>query len=233
MLFRKFASDYAEKYRSKPVSLDETAKQELLNYRFPGNVRQLKNIADQVSLLENNGTPVTSEVIRRYLPNSSPQRFPMITQDEARHDADEREFLYKMLFDLKKEVGEMRQMLTLLLKNSAFQTFVNPDNAHHNVSVFRDENPAGFQIIDPATFSTVKNTNPQIVNAPHKSEEAIQDITPVVEDEPSLQIDKTEKELIIKALKKNRGKRKHAAADLGISERTLYRKIKQYDLENY
>jgi DNA-binding NtrC family response regulator len=235
MLFRKFAADYAEKYRTKPVTLDESAKQALLNYHFPGNVRQLKNIADQVSLLENNGTPVSAETIRRYLPDTSPQRFPTVANMDNKNESNiERELLYKMLFDLKKEVGEMRQMLALLIKNSAFPAFVSGET-QNNVNIFHEE-PNNFQFYENPTFTApvVKNNNPTIVSpAAVKNEAGIQDITPVVEEEVSLQIDKTEKELIIKALKKNRGKRKYAAADLGISERTLYRKIKQYDLENY
>jgi transcriptional regulator with PAS, ATPase and Fis domain len=231
MLFRKFAADHAEKYRSKHISLEESAKQALLNYHFPGNVRQLKNIVDQVSLLENHGTPVTADTIRKYLPDTSPQRFPVLSNnhEESNTNTAERDFLYKMLFELKKEVSEMRQMLTLLIKNSAFPAFVPAENQTSNV--FREEG-GNFQILDNQAFQTVKNSS-AVVTTVSKSEKAIQDITPVVEEEVSLQWQKNEKELIVRALKKNRSKRKHAAADLGISERTLYRKIKQYDLENF
>ncbi len=231
MLFRKFAADHAEKYRSKHISLDDNAKQALLNYHFPGNVRQLKNIVDQVSLLENHGTPVNADAIRKYLPDTSPQRFPALpnNQEESNTNTVEREFLYKMLFELKKEMAEMRQMLTLLIKNSTFPAFVPSENP--SGSVFREEH-GNFQILDNQSFQSVKNT-PAVVTTVSKSENAIQDITPVVEEEVSLQWQKNEKELIMRALKKNRSKRKHAAVDLGISERTLYRKIKQYDLENF
>lgn len=217
LLFRKFASDFAEKYKVKPIALTEEAKSVLLNYRFPGNIRQLKNLAEQISVLSANQKEIDAATLERYLPKDS--SLPaVINGQHSKENISEREILYKVLFDLKKDVTEVKKMV--------LEMFADPTKAHqilkNNTHLFE-----GMQETKvPQDQPVVLTQN----NAPVEVEEEIQDISHEAEDE-SLSIQKKEKELIVRALSKNKNKRKYAARDLGISERTLYRKIKEYDLE--
>jgi transcriptional regulator with PAS, ATPase and Fis domain len=216
LLFRKFATDFAEKYRVKPISLTDDAKQILLQYRFPGNIRQLKNLADQISVLSAEQKEINGEALRAFIPKDP--TLPALYNQHGPSDLSEREILYKILFDLKKDVTELKK---IVLENPAnAEKFSTISNDHSNLfeglqSEHRPEAPV--VLIKP-------------VAPADESEEEVEDITHVTEDD-SLSIEKKEKELIIRALQKNRNKRKYAARDLGISERTLYRKIKEYGLE--
>jgi DNA-binding NtrC family response regulator len=220
LLFRKFAVDFAERYKAAPVQLDEDAKNLLINYPWPGNVRELKNIAEQISVLTQD-KQVTGEELRRFIPESNGNRLPMLipgnspTSANGHEFANEREILYKLFFDMKKDVTELKKMFVEILQNpslaSAHQaTFINE---------LKELKPQeNFQPVIASAQPVVLNNNNH------------HDIHDHEEVEESLNIMDKEKELIIKALKKHKGKRKDASSDLGISERTLYRKLKEYDI---
>lgn len=221
LLFRKFASDFAERYKVKPISLTEEAKEVLLKYRFPGNIRQLKNLVDQISVLSTETKEISAEVLQSYLPNQT--SLPALYKDVAGQDHSEREILYKVLFDMRKDLNELKRIV--------LESIGNPLNAAQIVK----ENPHLFAEVQPESLITTREPVVLNINGNGKtSEEAaaeVQDISHEAEDD-SLSIEKKEKELIMRALRKNNNKRKYAARDLGISERTLYRKIKEYELES-
>lgn len=216
LLFRKFATDFAEKYRVKPISLTDDAKQILLQYRFPGNIRQLKNLADQISVLSAEQKEINGEALRAFIPKDP--TLPALYNQHGQSDLSEREILYKILFDLKKDVTELKKIVLENPANAEKFSAINNDHANLFEGLQSEHRPeAPVVLIKPAAPS-------------NESEEEVEDITHETEDD-SLSIEKKEKELIIRALQKNRNKRKYAARDLGISERTLYRKIKEYGLE--
>jgi DNA-binding NtrC family response regulator len=223
LLFRKFAVDFAEKYKTAPVQLDDEAKNLLINYPWPGNVRELKNIAEQVSVLSED-KQISSKELGRFLQPYSANRLPVLAHTNGgAHEsfANEREILYKLFFDMKKDVTELKKMF--------FEVLQNP-NALQNPALVNELKEAdGYRMkshenIQPVLMppATQQPNLPVVMNG---------DIQEHVEVEESLNIMDKEKELIIKALKKHRGKRKDAALDLGISERTLYRKLKEYNIE--
>lgn len=208
LLFRKFASDFSDINKIDPVRLSEDAKTELKKYRFPGNIRELKNLAEQISVLEIERN-ISAETVRKYIPETS--NLPALsklnseTNDE---NYNERDILYKILFDLKNDVTEMKKIIDGIL------------NSNEKVQ------------IDTNKSELLEENNILIKDKEVQSDNTFQEVTELEIDTESLSIEKKEKELIIKALKKNRNKRKNAAKDLGISERTLYRKIKHYNLES-
>lgn len=219
LLFRKFATDFAEKYKVKPISLTDDAKGVLLTYRFPGNIRQLKNLVEQISVLSTESKEIDAEGLRFYLPADS--SLPALYQGGASKESiSEREILYKVLFDLRKDVNDLKK---IVLENAT-----NPAEAARIVKDHAD--------LFEGIHDEVKGDSQDalVLNLANQSEdggdEEVQDISHEAEDD-SLSIEKKEKELIVRALRKNNNKRKYAARDLGISERTLYRKIKQYELE--
>jgi len=217
LLFRKFAVDFAEKYKTTPVQLDEEAKSLLINYPWPGNVRELKNIADQVSVLSQD-KQISSKELGKFLQPYSANRLPVLAHPNGGSSesfANEREILYKLFFDMKKDVTELKKMF--------FEVLQNP-NAIQNPSLINElKELKGHDVMQPVYVQpAVQQSQPVIMNG---------DIHEHTEVEESLNIMDKEKELIIKALKKHRGKRKDAALDLGISERTLYRKLKEYNIE--
>ncbi len=227
-LFRKFVVDFAERYKTTPVQLDDEAKNLLNNYTWPGNVRELKNIAEQLSVLSEEKL-ITASALQRFLPDHSTNRLPVLASGKNNTGnaefANEREMLYKLFFDMKKDVTELKRMFVDILQNPA-----NAASAAKfaNESLFRDHssvNELPAQVLQPAFIqpATQQNGQPVLMNNDeiHNHEEV----------EESLNIMDKEKELIIKALKKHRGKRKDASLDLGISERTLYRKLKEYDID--
>lgn len=226
ILFRKFAADFADKYKSSPVQLDEEAKQLLINYPWPGNVRELKNIAEQISVLSQD-KQIGSGELNKFLQPYSSNRLPVLahTNGSASHDfSNEREMLYKLFFDMKKDVTELKKMFLEVLQN--------PELANRNQSFINElkESEAyktkSHELMAPMLVQSSRTaTQPVPMNLGMNS-----DIQEHEEVEESLNIMDKEKELIIKALKKHRGKRKDAAIDLGISERTLYRKLKEYDI---
>lgn len=225
LLFRKFAVDFAERYKTAPVQLEEDARNMLINYPWRGNVRELKNIAEQISVLAHD-KQVSAFELRKFLPENEQNRMPVLAntshQSHGSNDfSNEREILYKLFFDMKKDVTELKKMFVEILQNPQLAT-QNPGFINE-LKEFKELKP---QDMYPATIvqqTPVNHVQPVLLHAEneiHHHEE--------VED--SLNIMDKEKELIERALKKHKGKRKDAATDLGISERTLYRKLKEYDI---
>ncbi|GHB50210.1 sigma-54 interaction domain-containing protein [Mongoliitalea lutea] len=234
LLFRKFTSDFSEKYNVRPISLDENAKKLLMRFPFPGNIRQLKNIAEQISLLEQD-REVSAETLERYLP-SNQSRLPAIFANGNKgesSDFNERDLLYKVLFDMKRDMNELKKLVLESFQSGS----LNPTIINKHQDLFEDlESPISFEK-SPSASNNNPVSVPLVLDSQHSNEnlenyedETIEDIIHE-EDDHSLSLEKKEKEMIIKALQKHNNKRKYAAQDLGISERTLYRKIKQYDIE--
>jgi DNA-binding NtrC family response regulator len=221
LLFRKFAADFANKYKTSPVQLDEDAIKLLISYPWPGNVRELKNIAEQISVLSHEKT-ISAQELNKFLQPYSNNRLPMIVHSNGspQEFSNEREILYKLFFDMKKDVTELKRMFLEILQNPGMvaqhQSLINELKDGHEVMT-----PMLVQPGQQSMQTTPSGSGRLIVDPIHDH----------VEVEESLNIMDKEKELIIKALKKHKGKRKDAALDLGISERTLYRKLKEYDIE--
>ena len=200
LLFRKFAGDCAEKYRMPPVRLDDEARQLLTSYRWPGNVRELKNITERISVIEEN-RDITADVLRLYLPDLNVEKYPVLVKkqdNDQKFFNSEREILYQVLFDMKKDVNDLKKLVHDIMGGKMPMPVA-------------DETPYAHPIRP-------------VHSAPIQEAEAVEE-----EETPSLE--EVEKEMIRKALEKHNGRRKNAAADLKISERTLYRKIKEYNLE--
>lgn len=214
LLFRKFTTDFSEMHRMPPLSLAPDAIDVLENYPWPGNIRQLKHIAEQMSVLETERR-VDSETILSYLPETHRSRLPVrITTgsdgfEQGEAGANEKEMLYKVLFDMKAELDELKQVVVGLMNNGGA---ISKDDEAKVQRVFSDS--------DSGSNLPLRLSKP--------NDQVVQD---VVEIQSSLSLIDSERELIIKALDKHKNKRKLAAAELGISERTLYRKIKEYDLK--
>ncbi len=207
LLARKFASDFSEKYRMPPIRFSSDAQQVLFDYSWPGNVRQLKNIVEQISIIETE-REINAEILKRYLPEAFSTKLPALVSSQDYVDQKtfntEREILFQILFDMRKDISELKQQV---------QDIMNEKNLR----------------ITQNTLTTPIKENVNLINKSNYTfEDNIQD-TEILEFE-TLSLQEKEKELIIKALEKNNGKRKLAAAELGISERTLYRKIKEYQL---
>jgi DNA-binding NtrC family response regulator len=219
LLFRKFAVDFAERYKTSPVQLDEDAKNLLIQYSWPGNVRELKNIAEQISVLSQDKS-ISHQQLRRFIPDNQVNRLPMVIPSAHNHApndfSNEREILYKLFFDMKKDVTELKRMFLEVLQN--------PNLVAQNPNLMNQlQELKTSELIQPLHQPVLQPVQPVLMrnDGIHEHEEV----------EESLNIMDKERELIIKALKKHRGKRKDAALDLGISERTLYRKLKEYDIE--
>src|SRR5580658_2165772 len=223
LLFRKFAVDFAERYKTAPVQLDEDAKNWLISYPWPGNVRELKNIAEQISVLSED-KHINAQALRRFIPETAgANRLPMVLPSNGpgangSHEFNnEREILYTLFFDMKKDVTELKKMFREIVQNPALGA------TQHSgyLNDLKELKPAEMY---PAAAITAGQ--PVVIHNTNGHE----DIHQHEEVEESLNIMDKEKELIVKALKKHKGKRKDAASDLGISERTLYRKLKEYDI---
>jgi transcriptional regulator with PAS, ATPase and Fis domain len=221
LLFRKFATDFSDRYKGTPVQLNEEAKTILMNYTWPGNVRELKNIAEQISVLSKEKL-VTAQELMQFLPENNFNRLPVLAGGKGavsqQEFASEREILYKLFFDMKKDVNELKKMFFDILQNPGMAQHIPVYNGNENMS--SDLRPQVMQ-----GNYTQQPHQPVLIN------QNGEDVHHMEAVEESLSIVDKEKELIIKALKKHRSKRKDAAADLGISERTLYRKLKEYDIE--
>ncbi len=231
LLFRKFVVDFAERYKTMPVQLDDEAKNLLINYTWAGNVRELKNIAEQLSVLSTK-QQISGAELQQFLPEKNMNRLPVLAHasQSGGEFANEREILYKLFFDMKKDVTELKKMFLEILKNPSLA--VNAAN-FATESLQRDHSLNGNEYNTPILSSSQTDTfssNAQSSNQPVLLSSK-DDIHAHEEVEESLNITDKEKELIIKALKKHRGKRKDASLDLGISERTLYRKLKEYDID--
>lgn len=228
LLFRKFASDFADRYKVQPIKLTDDAKDLLIRYRFPGNIRQLKNLAEQISVLEKERV-ITRESLASYLPSANQSSLPaMIKEKGSGDDMNEREILYKILFDMKKDMNELKKLVHDVLQNGNYdhQLLNNHKDLFKSLHVDKEEENALYL---PSPSSQEKNSSTILIEDKN-GDEVVHDIE-IEEEQESLSLDQKEKEMIIKALKKNQNKRKYAALDLGISERTLYRKIKEYGLE--
>ena len=213
LLFRKFASDIATQYRMPQITLDEQARQMLENYRWPGNIRQLKNVAEQISAVEETRL-ITGEIIKKYLPDYDKSRMPVVMKQSAPSEEmhTERELLYKVLFDLRSDMSELKRMMGELMASK------------------RHEEPK--EIVGLLPHSTPAYPITQ-TDKSHEPENALYTDTEEVIDEPQegMTKEQAQKEAIIRALKRHNGKRKDAARELFISERTLYRKIKELGID--
>ena len=222
LLFRKFAVDFAEKYRMPAIRLDSEAKNTLLNYSWPGNVRQLKNITEQISIIENEREIVAIN-LRNYLPDYGGVKLPaVIRKDEDKSFSSEREILYKILFEMKSDMNDLKKLVFDLIRHGDIDGVFHETNSRTIKNLFREAkeetNPHNEPESPPIDFSS------------HKSINNIQDTEEIIEE--SLSLADKEVEMIKKALEKYNGKRKMAAGELSISERTLYRKIKEYGIES-
>jgi transcriptional regulator with PAS, ATPase and Fis domain len=223
LLFRKFAADFSEKYRSKIVTLEPDAAQMIVNYTWPGNIRQLKNIAEQLSVLDEDKIVNASE-LQRVLP-AERQSLPMLMGTNVDHGMSERDIFYKVLYDMRKDMNDLKSIVFGMIQNGTV-----PENMGSNmgVSAVNDNNPI---VAATPSFYHPNVNQPSIPVVHHQPNNQVIELNDAVSVPESLSIEDKEIELIKKALNKYNGRRKKAAQELGISERTLYRKIKQYDLE--
>jgi transcriptional regulator with PAS, ATPase and Fis domain len=222
LLFRKFAVDFAEKYRMPAIRLDPEAKNLLLNYSWPGNVRQLKNITEQISIIENE-REISVNNLRNYLPDYDRIKLPaVIKKDDEQSFSSEREILYKILFEMKSDMNDLKKLVFDLIRRGEIDDTFHETNSRVIKNLFRE---AKEEIKTPEDVET-----PAVDFMAHKNIKNIQDTEEIIEE--SLSLADKEVEMIKKALEKYNGKRKMAAGELGISERTLYRKIKEYGIES-
>ncbi|MGX5687750.1 sigma-54 interaction domain-containing protein [Arcticibacter tournemirensis] len=219
LIFRKFISDFTAKYRSPSVQLDPDAQQLLTNYSWPGNVRQLKNVAEQIAVLEKDRN-LTAQNLLHYIPQDQGSTLPMRIKQDAKDDFSERDILYKVLFDMKRDMVDLKKLVAEIIREGG------------NTSALR-ENPQIFNQLyhEPEFPPAPQNLQPILLHQPEKDKKSEFNFAPHTEEvEESLSLIEKESDLIKKALKKHKGKRKLAAQELGISERTLYRKIKELNL---
>ena len=223
LLFRKFCSDFAQKYSMPTIKLDEDAVDILTNYRWDGNIRQLKNIAEQLSVLEENRM-IKKDVLIDYLPNLGDNLPAIISEKSEKSEFNnEREILYKVLFDMKGDLNDLKKLTLELMQTSNISEFKKNNEQLIN-KVYQNENYSSEKNIEIVNVENNKS------NEENKDFEDKFDYIQEVKAIESLSIQEKELELIKKSLEKHAGKRKLAAEELGISERTLYRKIKQFDL---
>ncbi|PKP27622.1 MAG: sigma-54-dependent Fis family transcriptional regulator [Bacteroidetes bacterium HGW-Bacteroidetes-22] len=224
LLFRKFAADFAEKYRMPAIHLSEEAVRMLANYRWPGNIRQLKNITEQISIIEQN-REISSITLHRYLPENNYSELPVLVKGKphAGTDFDERDLLYKVLFDMKKDITELRKLVGDIISHSGVPSDVY--STHANVINRLNQHDYDDEVAetnDLPTHIEISRDTAAHLNEPITESEVI---------EENLSLEHRNVELIRRALRKHDNKRKSAAKELGISERTLYRKIKEHGLD--
>ena len=242
LLFRKFASDFAEKYHMPALQLTDDARQMLMAYSWPGNVRQLKNITEQISIIEPN-REITAAILKGYLPANNVQRLPaLLGVKESKGFGSEREILYQVLFDMRQDVTELKKLVhDIMAERAAGGTVTAPSSMPVH---YIPETPSSLiqpsaVVLNPAEevgkvssvtpVTNVSQVNPNVKVTHADVSDDVQDTEEYIEE--NLSLDEVEKEMIRKALERHHGKRKNAANDLKISERTLYRKIKEYGLE--
>jgi transcriptional regulator with PAS, ATPase and Fis domain len=219
LLFRKFAADFADKYRMPAIRLQQDAIEVLTAYNWPGNIRQLKNLVEQLSVIEQNRELNAVQLIP-YIP-AAPEQFPSVVGTQESR-IDEREIMYKFLFDMKSDLNDLKKLVVELLNQQGEFNLSNDQLATVN-RIYSDINVGEQRILPPVASKPVEN----VVNFPNTENET-EEFEIHEEVQESLSLESREKELIQKALDKHRGRRKYAAEELGISERTLYRKIKEY-----
>lgn len=224
LLFRKFTTDFSEQYRMPPLSLDDEAIEMLEHYPWPGNIRQLKNVTEQMSILETNRR-IDADTLLSYLPETHRSRLPSTTNGNfgSSEGMDEREILYKVLFDMKGDLNDLKQLVMSLMKNGGLRG--GEAEAELVQRVFQDDLASGETQHAMAALPQFAGPEGRSMNS------QLQDVAHQPVEEVILSLQDSEKELIRRALEKHRNKRKYAAEELGISERTLYRKIKEYDLK--
>lgn len=218
LIFRKFAVDFAERNRMPAISLVDGAVTILSNYRWPGNIRQLKNITEQISVIETNRL-IDESTLRQYLPDYSENKLPALYNNSIDQKTfnSERELLYKILFDMKNDMNDLKKLVHDIMQKGVDDSDIHSSNAHIIQKLYNE---------DPAYIS--EDLPKPVINFTPRDTEDIQDTEEIIEE--SLSLNEKEKEYIIKALLKYNGRRKNAAEELGISERTLYRKIKEYNI---
>ena len=231
LLFRKFASDFAMKYKMPTIRLDEQAVALLLNYRWAGNIRQLRNVAEQVSVLEQDRA-ITAATLRPYLPDTGSRLPSVIKKKESSDFSNEREILYKVLFDMKSDLNDLKKLTLELMKNGNTEdvreeneTLINKLYSDKSEDIHFEDTASPLEVLQLPQESQIipATTGQEVAEDPYHFAEEIQ-------EEETLSLHDKELELIKKSLERHKGKRKAAAVELGISERTLYRKIKQFDL---
>ncbi|PKP45278.1 MAG: sigma-54-dependent Fis family transcriptional regulator [Bacteroidetes bacterium HGW-Bacteroidetes-12] len=221
LLFRKFASDFASKYRMPTVQLLPDAIELLVKYHWPGNIRQLKNVAEQISVIESN-REITATTLLNYLPKDvTAQNLPALYQGAENSDLSERDILYKVLFDLKDDVNELKKLVFGIMNSKKSNLTENDENDSLIKSIQH--------LYAKSTAEIEENTNPEVYKPKIISSEEAFDEHEDIEEE-SLSLADKEKEMILKSLQKHNNRRRKAAEELGISERTLYRKIKEYNI---
>ena len=219
--------DFSDKYKTKPIFLDADARDLLTQYPWPGNVRELKNIAEQISVLSKTET-INAITLAEFLPQPHVNKMPMLTGNTPVGEfANEREILYKLFFDMKKDVNELKKMFVEILQNPS----LGGQNVHFNRESILNELKDDLSPVPTAVGPIIHHPSNQIAHPNQQPVIIDNEQQGMYEVDESLNIMDKEKELILKALKKHRGRRKDASTDLGISERTLYRKIKEYDIE--
>jgi len=225
LLFRKFAADFAHKYKMPPIKLDDYAVQLLQKFRWSGNIRQLRNVAEQISVLETN-RDITATTLQSYLPSESSNLPSVIKDKKSKNDfSTEREILYKVLFDMKSDLNDLKKLTLELMQNGVTKVQETNSNLIKKIYGSNEEDSEIDFEEEPRTgvITTQNNEN-------YQEPEDNYQFAETVEEEEILKLEQKEIEMIKKSLEKNKGKRKAAADELGISERTLYRKIKQFDL---
>jgi transcriptional regulator with PAS, ATPase and Fis domain len=227
LLFRKFTGDCAEKYLMPPITLTDDAREVLKSYRWPGNVRQLKNITEQISIIEQERV-ITVDILKKYLPYNEVGMIPVsgsqFQDSEHKSFTNEREILYQVLFDMKKDITDLKQVVKKIVEESGPRTAPYDSSAPMQTpSIIPNDHT---RVSVPMKYEAL----PTNITIGETDRNDIQDATEY--EESALSISEVEKEMIMKALERHKGKRKLAATDLGISERTLYRKIKEYSLED-
>ncbi|EAQ39185.1 transcriptional regulator, sigma-54 dependent [Dokdonia sp. MED134] len=230
LLFRKFASDFAMKYKMPTIRLSDEAIQLLVQYRWSGNIRQLRNVAEQISVLETN-REVDATTIRNYLPDTG-SRLPAVIKSQEKSDfSNEREILYKVLFDMKADLNDLKKLTLELMKNGNTQD-VRQENESLINKIYNDDQDDSYETVEEVMDVLQIPQKSQQASTPPPTEQTVDPyhFAEEIEEEETLSLHDKELELIKKSLERHKGKRKAAAQELGISERTLYRKIKQFDL---
>ena len=229
LLFRKFAADFAHKYKMPPIKLSDDAIQFLQKYRWSGNIRQLRNVAEQISVLETN-RDVTLATLQSYLPVEGSNLPSVIGGKKSDSDfATERDILYKVLFDMKSDLNDLKKLTLELMKNGAKTQDINPSLIQKVYGSATTDSPIVFEE-EPQLNAIPKHSEPHQEEFDDEDDDANYLMAETIEEEEVLKLEQKEIELIKKSLERHKGKRKAAADELGISERTLYRKIKQFDL---
>ena len=231
LLFRKFAADFADKYRMPTLQLNEEARQMIMNYSWKGNVRQLKNVTEQISIIEKDRL-ITPDILRKYLPDEHNSKLPVLYRDQKDSHLSERDLLYKVLFEMRQDVTDLKKLVREIMKDEQMGSVLRNTNARIIRDI--DNEPEVVMPMEPVASNrpTYQPVEPEVQQA-YVSTPNEYDAVPIQESEvveESLSLQDKEIELIKRALKKHNGKRKIAAQELGISERTLYRKIKEYNI---